>query len=66
MKVNVTVVPPTQPYVELSVSGLKNFQAVGGDGFVAQLTVTELKELWGTITQKLQLASVPVTTEPLP
>jgi hypothetical protein len=63
--VNVTVVPPTQPHVELSVSGLKNFQCQQG-GFVAQLTVSELKELWGTITTKLQEAGVPITTTPLP
>lgn len=65
MNVTVNVVPPTERHVELSVSGLKNFQAVG-DGFIAQLTVNDLRTLWDTITAKLKEAGIPVTTEPIP
>lgn len=65
MNVNVTVVPPTQPHIELRVTDLKNFECLP-NGFVTQLTVAELKQLWGVITTKLTEAGIPVTTEPLP
>jgi hypothetical protein len=65
VRVTVDVKPPTEPHIELSVNGLKNFQATPG-GFVAQLTVSELKQLWAAVTDKLQAAGIPVTERPLP
>lgn len=52
MKTTVTVVPPGEPRIELAVTGMKNFQAQA-DGFVAQVTVADLKDLWTAITTKL-------------
>lgn len=61
------VVPPGEPHVELSLKGLKNFQCLAGEnGFVAQLTVTELKALWSEVTAQMTAAGIPVTTSPLP
>ncbi len=64
MNANVTIIPPTEPRIELAVKGVKNFQATG-DGFVMQMTVAELKELYTTITTALA-PYIPITTDPVP
>lgn len=49
----VVVVPPTEPAVELTVSGLKNFQALSRNSFTLTASPSELQELYIKIQEAL-------------
>lgn len=54
MKVNVNIVPPTEPVVELQISGVKNFQPTGPDSFVLTASPASLRTLYEKVLEALE------------
>jgi hypothetical protein len=53
--VNITIIPPTEPMVELRISGVKNFQPTGNDSFILTASPADLRALY----DQIQAALVP-------